>query len=103
VLGTSLLGAGVVTLLGAVCYRARLAWQEGRQGTGDGRSYLLRLSPFVLTAVCGTALCFAKVDGQPVPLVRPFDELGFCDGDAALFFACQKPDGNLKMAGSVTG
>lgn len=60
VLGTSLLGAGVVTLLVPVCYRARLAWQEGASGTGDGRSYLLRLSPFVLTGVCGTALCFAE-------------------------------------------
>lgn len=60
VLGASLLGAGVIALLVPVCYRARLAWQEGVSGTGDSRSYLLRLSPFVLTGVCATALCFAE-------------------------------------------
>ena len=58
VLGASLLGAGVVTLLVPVCYRMRLVWMQGGGEKKGGTSFLLRLSPFVGAGLCATILCF---------------------------------------------
>ena len=57
VLGVSLLGAGVVALIVPVCYRARLAWQQGDGKGNDGRLFLLRVSPYVVTGVSAAILC----------------------------------------------
>ncbi len=58
VLGVSILGAGVVALLVPLCYRARLAWQQGGEDGADaGRGFLLRISPLIVTGVLATALC----------------------------------------------
>lgn len=57
VLGVSLLGAGVVALIVPVCYRARLVWQQGDGKGNDGRLFLLRVSPYVVTGVSAAILC----------------------------------------------
>ncbi len=59
-LGVGLLLALVAALLVPVCYRLRLAWQEGPGVEFESRWLLLRLSPLVVTGVLATALCFAE-------------------------------------------
>jgi hypothetical protein len=60
VLGASLLGAAVVALIVPICYRARLAWLYGAGSVSAQRIFLLRVSPFVVTGVSATALCFIE-------------------------------------------
>jgi O-antigen ligase len=57
VFGAGLLFAALVILLVPVCYRARLMWQSKNCGQEPDRSFLLRLSPVVVTGVLATALC----------------------------------------------
>lgn len=59
-LGVGLLLAVVACLVGPVCYRLRLAWQEGAVGETESRMLLFRLSPLVVTGILATALCFAE-------------------------------------------
>ena len=60
VLGASLFLAMVVTLMVPVCYRARIAWQYGSKDENDGRGFLLRLSPIVVSGVLATGVCFLE-------------------------------------------
>ena len=60
VLGVGLLLAAVITLLVPVCRRARIAWKSGTHDKNNGRLFLLRISPVVLTGVLATLLCFVE-------------------------------------------
>ena len=60
VLGGGLLLAMVVTLMAPICYRARIAWQYGSNDENEGRIFLLRLSPIVVSGVLATGLCFLE-------------------------------------------
>ncbi len=60
VVGGGLLLAAVITLMVPICYRARLVWQDGTHGENDGRRFLLRVSPIVLTGVLATLFCFLE-------------------------------------------
>lgn len=54
VLGLGLMSALVITLMIPICYRARLVWLFGSGDMNDGRRYVFRLSPFVVTGVTAT-------------------------------------------------
>ncbi|MBV5333363.1 hypothetical protein JZU54_07510, partial [bacterium] len=60
VLGAGLLLASVITLLVPVCRRARIAWKSGTHDENNGRVYLLRISPIVVTGVLATLVCFVE-------------------------------------------
>jgi hypothetical protein len=60
VLGAGLLLSAVIALMVPICYRARLAWKRGAHDENEGRVFLLRLSPVVLTGVLATFACFAE-------------------------------------------
>ena len=60
VLGGGLLLAAVVTLMIPICYRARIAWKSGVGGENEGRRFLLRLSPIVISGTLATGVCFLE-------------------------------------------
>lgn len=57
VLGFGFMIALVITLMIPLCYRARLLWLFGVSDESEGRGYLFKLSPFVVTGVTATTLC----------------------------------------------
>ena len=57
VVGAGLFLAALITLLVPVCYRARIAWKYGAKDENDGRVFVLRLSPIVVTGVLATGVC----------------------------------------------
>lgn len=60
VLGVMLFLAAGIILLVPVCYRARLVWRYGSQDENEGRSFLFRLSPVVVTGTVATGACFVE-------------------------------------------
>lgn len=60
VLGAALFLSAVVVLLVPLCYRARIVWKFGSQDDNEGRGFLLRLSPLVVTGVLASAACLVE-------------------------------------------
>ena len=60
VLGAGLLLSAIVTLLVPISYRARLAWERGTHDENEGRFFLLRISPIVLSGVLAVLVCFLE-------------------------------------------
>ena len=60
VLGSGVLLAAVLALMIPICYRARIAWGYNAHDGNEGRHFLMRISPIVLTGVLATFVCFLE-------------------------------------------
>ncbi|NLG36341.1 MAG: O-antigen ligase family protein [Lentisphaerae bacterium] len=60
VVGLALFLAAALALIAPLCYRARIAWQAGGETEKEGRFFLLRISPIVVSGVLATGAVFAE-------------------------------------------
>lgn len=59
-LGISILSALILTMIIPLCHRAHIAWVRQIRENHSGWSYLLQISPFVVTGVIATLCCLGE-------------------------------------------
>jgi len=60
VVGLALFLTAALALIAPLCYRARIAWQAGGEVGMEGRFFLLRISPIVVSGVLATGAVFVE-------------------------------------------